>query len=93
MKYPFISDQGIEFWIQAEGDWLAGTHASSRRARDRWPDEAPTRPRSTLTTVRVTRQNSQREDEPHPGGIGRRRRSRPEGLASLFHRSENDGAC
>ena len=25
MKYHFISDQGIEFWTQAEGDRLAGT--------------------------------------------------------------------
>ena len=66
------------------------THARSRRARDRWPDEAPTRPRSTLTTVRVTDEYSQREDEPHPGGTGRRRSSPPEGPASLLHRSENE---
>ena len=72
------------------GPTIIRTHARSRRARDRWPDEAPTRPRSTLTTVRVTDEFSQREDEPHPGGTGRRRSSPPEGPASLLHRSENE---
>ena len=49
VKYHFISDQGIEFWTQAEGDRLAGTEPRPLSAGE-WKLDAQgcTSPRGAL---------------------------------------------